>query len=177
MARSVRYQRLGQALVIVMAIAIAFSVAPAGDREFNLIAHELEVHSRGKRTVMPFLGVANLLAPITRPAAFRRLKVASFDSPSLSDLGDEHLTEIIRGALGSNWRPILRHQIRRTGEQAHIYLRAVADSQQLLIVEINSTEALLIEATLEPEQLARYLAQPDEMGRRIEADLPDSSKR
>jgi hypothetical protein len=169
---SSRYRKLVQAFMIVIATAIAFSVAPAGDREFNLIAHHLELHSHGRRALMPFLGVANLFAPITRPAAFRRLKVASFDSPSLSEFGDERLAEIIRGSLGPAWRPLLRHQIRRTGEQAYIFFRASETSQELIIVEVNSTEAILIQAALEPEQFARYLARPDEMGRQIEAELP-----
>ena len=171
-----RYRRLVQGLILVLALAVAFSVTPAGDREFNLIAHQLETHSHGKRDLMPFLGVANLLAPITRPAAFRRLKVASFDLPALRELADDKLAVMIRTSLGPNWRPLLRHQVRRTGEQAHIYFRTVDGSHQLTNVEVNSSEALLIQATLEPEQLARYLAQPSEMGKQIGAGLPGAPK-
>lgn len=167
-----RYRKLIQALVIVIATAVAFSVVPAGDREFNLIARHLETHSHGKRPLMPFLSVANLFAPITRPAAFRRLKVASFNSPVLSDLAGEKLIEVIHGSLGAGWRPLLRQQTRRTGEQSYIFFRASESTQELIIVEVNSTEAILIQATLEPEQFARYLARPDKMGRQIEAELP-----
>jgi hypothetical protein len=170
-----RYRKLVQAMLIVIAIAVAFTVAPAGDREFNLIARHLELHSNSRRSVMPFLSIANLFAPITRPTAFRRLKVASFDTPILSDLAGEKLSEVIRGSLGAGWRPLLRQQIRRTGEQSHIFFRASESTQELIIVEVNSTEAILIQATLEPEQFARYLARPDEMGRQIEAELPRPS--
>lgn len=171
------HRRLAQGLLIVVAVAIAFAVTPAGDREFNLIAHELEMHSQGRRSVTRFLGVANLLAPITRPAAFRRIRIAAFDSPSLRELAETNLAETIRGALNPDWRPLLRHQVRRTGEQTHVYFRSSGNTQQLMIVEVRSSEAVLIQATLEPEQFARYLARPDEMGRQIETDLPGPVER
>lgn len=167
------HRRLIQALVILIAVSVAFSIAPAGDREFNLIAHHLEMHSQGRRALVPFLGVANLFAPITRPAGFRRLKVAAFESPLLKNLDEGKLAEVIRQALSHSWRPLLRHQLRKTGEETHIYFRSVGETQQLMIVDVRASEAMLVQATLEPEQFARYLARPDEMRKQIGAGLPE----
>ncbi|MEP7274164.1 MAG: hypothetical protein ABI882_21905 [Acidobacteriota bacterium] len=167
------HRRTIQILLILIALSVAFSVAPAGDREFNLIARHLEAHCQLKRSGIPFLGVANLLAPITRPPGFRRLMVAFFEGPRVTELSERNgLADVIRGALNPAWRPLLRQHLRRTGEQTIVYFRSIGDGQELIIVEVRPSEATVMQVTIDSDRFARYVARPESMGRQLDADLP-----
>jgi hypothetical protein len=40
-----------------------------------------------------------------------------------------------------------------------------------MIVEVHPTDAIVLQVSLDPQQFARYLMRPDEMGRAVTKDL------
>jgi hypothetical protein len=170
-------RRIVQAAVLVLSVSLAFSMAPASDREFNQIAQHLETQFRYRTTGGPLLPLASFLAGFTRPAGLRRFKLAVFQDPISPGWKDEkNLGEVVRAALGPAWRMLVRQQSRRTGEQTLIFARPAGDGQELMIVEEHSSDAIVLQVTLDPQQFARYLMRPDEMGREVSRDLDEASR-
>lgn len=170
------HSRIMRGIVIVIAVGIAVSVAPADDREFNLLASHLQQHSLRRRADIPMIGLANLLAPITRPTRFVGVKVALFEHPDAAALFEgSRLDGVVRTVLGSRWRPLMRRQFRRNAEQTHIYTRASGERHELMIVEVRSPEASVVHLTLDREQFARYLVSPEDLDRDIRSDISQPS--
>lgn len=165
---------IGQAIVIVAVASLGFSVAPGDDREFTLIAKHLEAGFPVRRATVPLLSLANLLAPLNRPAGMRRFNLAVFEQPA-DAVSTNYLNfgETLRASLDTSWRALVRHQSRKTGEQTHIYLRPAGDAQELIVVEIRQREAAVLQVTLNPRDFARYLARPVEMADSLRSELID----
>ena len=170
-------RRIGQAAVLVLSVSLAFSMAPASDREFNQIAQHLETHFRYRTTGIPLLPLASFLAGFTRPAGLRRFKLAVFEGPvSYGCREEKNLGEVVRDALGPAWHLLVRQQSRRSGDQTLIFARPAGDGQELMIVEVHPSDAIVLQVALDPQQFARYLMRPDEMGREVSRDLNEASR-
>jgi hypothetical protein len=74
----------------------------------------------------------------------------------------------VRNAVSQAWRPLVKVHSRRHGEWTHIYARDLAPRIKLLVATFERPEATVIEVKLHPEDMLRYLDQPERMGRRLQ---------
>ena len=167
-------RHIAQIIALGSILALIYSIAPARDREFNAIAGYLATKYASQREEVPWPGVVNAVFRVTRPAGLRRLKFIRFSDPMAIVSGvAPSIGETLVGALGPEWRLLLRQQSRRAGRQTHLYAKSAGEAQRLLLVRVEASAATLLEATLDPRDFAMYLEQPD----KIDAEIEDEPER
>ncbi len=166
-------RHLAQIIALGSILALIYSIAPARDREFNAIADYLAMRYASRREEVPWPGVVNAVFRVARPAGLRRLKFVRFTDPlAPSSVRAASIGETLVGALGPEWRLLLRQQSRRIGRQTYLYAKSAGEAQRLLLVRVEASAATLLEATLDPRDFAMYLEQPD----KIDAEIEDEPK-
>lgn len=163
-------RRCTQFAALALALGIIYRASPARDREFNEIADFLATRFHAQPEEIAFPGLVNLVFAWTRPAGVRRLKMARF-AGAVVPTEARALADVVQGALGRSWRPLLKQQSRRSGRQTLVYTRDVGEAQQIMLVRVERGEATLLQATLDGGDFARYLEQPAEIAG--EATLDD----
>ena len=133
------------------------------DRDFDSLVHNMESEYGAKRKYIPFIGFANFLVKVVRPAGASDFKLAVFDhvDPNLHP-SPERLDETV---LPQGWRPFIRVQSHRKGERVQIYARPSHRDHELLITTLDRDDAVVIRMRVNPEQFAKWVNNPVVMGR------------
>jgi hypothetical protein len=148
----------GMVLLAVLCLPLA-----AFDRDFDSLVHNMESEYGTKRVHIPFMGFANFVVKIARPAGTSDLKLAVFEhvdtnrhpSPERLDA-----TFMPRG-----WKPFVRVLSNRSGSRVQIYARQSHRDHELLIATFERDEAVVIRVRVNAEQLAKWVNNPVAMGR------------
>lgn len=151
-----------QFVVLTLTLGLIYSIAPARDREFQEIARGLATRFGVSRSDAAWQGAANLVFGLARPAGLRRVKLMRFEQPLIGDSGMT-IDQLVDGALGPEWRPLLRQKTRRSGRETHLYIKSVGDAQHVLLVGVEAGAATLLQATLDPSDFAAYLEHPADL--------------
>lgn len=150
---------MAQAIVLMLTLGLIYTIAPARDREYRMIAEGLSARFQHTESEIVWQGLTDLVIGLARPAGLRRLKLTRFDQPANCGAW-ESVGDLVENALGPEWRPLLRQQSRRSGRETHIYVKSVGDSQRIIMVGVESGKATLMQATLDPTEFAAYLEHP-----------------
>jgi len=148
-----------------LALSLAAAPAQAGDQEFHEIVARLAAayHKRPLR----FLGLVSFVArPFAWPYGGSSLKLAVFDEidPSFSPDPAE-LDAFLQGIVGPEFRPFVRVRSKRDGEQTYIYLREVKQRAEMLLVSVDSSDAVVIKMGLEPAAVKDWIDEPVRHGK------------
>jgi hypothetical protein len=146
---------------MVAGVLILCGAATARDREFDSIVQRVEARCDTNHTRIPLFGFANFLVKVIRPAGASDLKLAVFEDmrrPIFTQ--EEDFTSLMDGALGSDWRPFLRAQDRRTNEWTCMYAANSGNQWKLLIAAMEKREATLIRIKLNPEGMLKWIKSP-----------------
>lgn len=159
-----RYKYLAHALILKLALSLAYMPA-AADNEFGALVKHLEKHYNARRTRIPFLGLAGFIVKVVRPAGAKGFKLAVFEDQDFSRAADDTAFETVMGrALGDGWQPFVRVYSRRSGERAYIYAKQSGKDVQLMIATIEAREAVVMQVKLNPDTLAKWMEKPNQMG-------------
>jgi hypothetical protein len=152
-------------LVLSALLSLSFATARAEDREFKAIAAHLTTRYQAKRKRIPFLGLANLVVKMVRPAGVKSFKVAIFENLNqAADINHAELNTVIRGALDDTWQPLVRVFSRKKGEQVFVYVRNEGENMKLMVVSLEQTEAFVARVKLSPARLAKWMENPEILG-------------
>ena len=69
--------------------------------------------------------------------------------------------------LGPEWSVLVQTLSPKDEQQTHIFLREAGPKFQVLVIEIGSRDATVVQVTVKPEVLAQLLKDPGEMGKSI----------
>ena len=133
------------------------------DRDFDSLVHNMESEYGSKRTYIPFLGFANFIVKIARPAGASDFKLAVFEHvdatrhPSPERLDSNFIPQ--------GWRPFIRVLSNKTGERVQIYARQSHRDHELLVTTFEHDEAVMIRMRVNAEQMAKWVNNPVMMGR------------
>ena len=107
-----------------------------------------------------------------RIAELGSVKVAFFEDQDFSVRGGKPAAfkSSINGALAASWSPLVQTLAANAGEQSYIYLREANQKFQVLVVTIDRRDAVVVQATIDPNTLAKLMQDPSEMGRAITND-------
>jgi hypothetical protein len=155
----------GSCLALGLLISLAAAPARAGDHEFHEIVDRLAAayHKRP----MPFMGLVSFVA---RPCAWQYgvsgLKLAIFDEidPALGPDPAE-FDRFMQTIVGPEFYPFVRVRSKRDGEQTYIYLREVKQRAEMLLVSVDSSDAVVIKMWLKPEAMKDWIDEPVKRGR------------
>ncbi|HLK18416.1 MAG TPA: hypothetical protein VKT81_05645 [Bryobacteraceae bacterium] len=146
---------------------VASGAVLVAESEFDHVVKEIEVHYHTKRTHIPFLGLANLVVKVARPAGTSEFKLAIFEDLKAIDEGDEQdLDRFMRGISSSRLRPLVREHSRRDGESVYIYadnddMRAT----RMLIATFQRDQATVVEVKVDMNALIKWIGSPEEASR------------
>jgi hypothetical protein len=153
-----------KSLRVLIVVLFSSAVAFAGDHEFRGVVRSIETTYGVHHMHIPLLGVALFFA---RPAGAHGLKLALFEgfkTPADSD----GLCRVIESSLGPSWSSFVRVQSKSKadGETTFIYVNPREGSMQLMIVNVEPTEAQVIEVSLSNRDIRKWLKEPGEEAER-----------
>ena len=146
-------------LPFTMVVILASAPARASDREFHEVVERLAVVYHKKP--MPFMGFVSLVARFAQPQGVSRIKFAIFEDidPSLSP--DENAFDaFMQSIIGSEFQPFVRVRSHRDHEQTYVYLHNLKDASELLVVNIDTSDAVVVKMRLRPEAMKDWMDDP-----------------
>lgn len=158
-------------------LSVVFSAEAKGD-DFGAAVKIIEQFYNVKHKSLPFLARAGMKVATTaarisggdrkRIAELGSVKVAFFEDHDFSSNGRVGaFKSTINSALTRSWSPLVQTVSARDEEQNYIYLREAKNKFHVLVVTIDRRDAVVVQATINPDSLARLMQNPDEMGRAI----------
>lgn len=142
-------------LRIALFVLCAATAAFAGDHEFRGVVSAIEGHYGVRHMHIPLLGVAMFFV---RPEGVSGLKLAVFEDFHHTDAGD--VRRIVEDSLGEDWHPFVHVRSRADGETTLIYARPTEGKFRMLIVNIESDEATVVELSLSERAIKRWIKEP-----------------
>ena len=163
-------------LLMLAGLSVVFRTEAKGD-DFGAAVKIIEQFYNVKHKSLPFLARAGMKVATTaaklsggdrkRIAELGSVKVAFFEDQDFSSDGRPGVFKsTINNALTRSWSPLVQ-TFTKDDEQNYIYLREVKEKFHVLVVTIDRRDAVVVQATINPESLARLMQNPDEMGRAI----------
>jgi hypothetical protein len=148
--------------VKLIAFLILVSTAFAGS-DFDLLVRAIESNYGTKRLQIPFMGVANFLVKVTRPAGTKDFKLAVFEH--VDDRLHPSADQLETTFQPQGWRPFVKVVSRKSGERVHIYARQSHRDHELLITTLERNEATMVQVRVDADRLARWVNDPVRMCR------------
>jgi len=152
--------------ILIPLLFLPGSAVLAKDPDFDAVVRSIESHYHTRRTCIPFLGLANFIVKIARPAGVHGFRLAVFEDLNYrATPADLQFDALVRNTVSQAWRPLVKVHSRRDGEWTHIYARDLGSRIKLLVATFERREATVLEVKLHPEELVRSLEEPRSMGR------------
>ena len=98
------------------------------------------------------------------------VKVAYFENQDFKSSGSYAGFKSSMNAVLPDWSPLIHAASPKNEEQTYIYLRDAGEKFNVMVVNIEPGEACVVQVNLSPENLAKLLRNPDEMGNTITVD-------
>ena len=125
------------------------------------IEAEYHVH-RNYRFLMSFAGVA---VKCTHVGGVKVFKMAIFEDQHLSGMElDDRLDELVQRAGSSGWQPMVKSFSRRSGERTYIYAKAEGNDMKLLLVNVESDGAVVMQVKIDPKKLSHFINEHEHRG-------------
>jgi hypothetical protein len=148
---------LGLALIFVLLLGAA-TLASAGDHEFRGVVHAIEGNYGVHHMRIPLLGFALFFV---RPEGISGLKLAVFENFH-SPTAAADLSRLVEDSLGPDWHPFIRVKARdnggNEGETTLIYANPTGGTMRMMIVNIEPSEATVVELKLNEHTIRRWLS-------------------
>lgn len=174
-------------LLLMLAGIAASQLSEAKGDDFGAAVKIIEKFYNVKHKSLPFLARAGMKVATTaarisggdrkRIAEMGSVKVAFFEDQDFSSEGRAAaFKSAINSALVVSWSPLVQTISAKDEEQNYVYLREAKEKVQVLIVSIDRRDAVVVQATINPDSLARLMQNPEETGRAIanEATINDN---
>ncbi len=172
---------------LTLAAACSLPSAVSANRDgFNEVVKAIEKFYHVKHQNLPLLARAGVKAMRTAAkikggewkqiAEAGSVRVAFFEDQSFDSRGQiANFKASVQNALSGEWSPLVQTLAPRTEQQTHVFFRESEQKIQVLVIEIERSDATVVQATVKPEVFAQLLRDPNEMGRAItdEATLSD----
>jgi hypothetical protein len=160
-----RNQLLAPAILSLALLQMLPAPARAGDRDFHLLVERMSEYYQ--KRPMRFLGFLNFFANRFTPSGVSHFQMVIFDDidNSRTPPGEE-LGASLESLVGPSYQPFVRVHDVRSGEWTCIYTReAGKTSVEMLIISIDSSDAVLMKMQLKPDALREWVDEPVEKGR------------
>lgn len=147
-----------KSLRVVLLLIFCTTFAFSRDREFRGVVNAIE-HTYGVHHMhIPLLGVAMFFA---RPEGVSGLHLAVFEGfNTLADTDD--VRRVVENSLGEGWFPFVRVRSRDNGETTLIYANPSGGKMRMMIVNLEPSEATVVELNLSERAMKAWLREPGE---------------
>jgi hypothetical protein len=137
----------------------------AGDGEFHSLVERMSAYYQ--KRPMRFMGWLNFLANRFTPDGVSHFQMVIFeDIDSSRTPPDEEFESSLASLVGPSYQPFVRVHDVRSGEWTCIYTRESGKTRvEMLIVSIDSSDAVLMKMQLKPEAMREWVDEPVKKGR------------
>lgn len=166
--------------LMLVALAGFVPVAQARGDDFGAVVKVIEQFYHVKHEGIPFIARAGIRTATTvaRLSGGQRRQLAEAGSVKVAYFEDQdfhgHPVVAFKTAIGATlsaeWSPFIQAASPKDEEQTYIYLRDAGEKFNVIVVTIEAREACVVQITLSPQNLAKLMRDPDEMGKTITTD-------
>lgn len=159
---------------VLAAVLLCSSMAFSLDRDVKKVATALEQQYGVKFHKLPL--IARI---VMKPALWGRgvkVDIVTFEGLSPDRANLEEIEGAMKDALGSDWSWFIRSTSKKTHERSVIYVRGGSDNFDMMIVSIEPTEADVVKVRLKPNEMKKWMDEPDEMVRHDDSDKQKDKK-
>jgi hypothetical protein len=88
----------------------------------------------------------------------KNFKGAIFENqPFVNAASDTRFDEIVRAAMDSGWQSLIQSWDRHTGERTYIYAQDLGKDLKVLVVNLESNEAVVLQVKVDPKKLNDFI--------------------
>jgi hypothetical protein len=159
------------AVISVASTALLFATPqPAFAKDdFGKIVQHIETNYHVHRQHRFIMGVAGFTVKFWHIAGVKNFKGAIFANQHFANAGsDTRFDEVVRAAMDSGWQPLVQSYDRRSGERTYIYAQDLGKDLKVLVVNLESSEAVVLQVKVDPKKLNDFVQEtmPDHRGHR-----------
>jgi hypothetical protein len=126
--------------------------------DFGKIVHHIEANYRVHRQHRFVMGLAGFTVKFWHFAGVKSLKGAIFENQSFANAAsDSRFDEVVRAAMDSGWQPLVQSWDRHTGERTYIYAQDLGKDVKVLLVNLESSEAVVLQVKFDPKKLNDFI--------------------
>ncbi|HEY6304969.1 MAG TPA: hypothetical protein VI488_00755 [Candidatus Angelobacter sp.] len=159
------------ACVLVSFLCVGMGTASAQD-DFGNIVHHIESRYHVHRNYPFLMALAGAAVKAWQGTGVKDLKIAIFeDQHLLQTATDRELDQLMQEAGNSRWQPMVKSFDRRCGQHSYIYAKSEGRDLKLLIVNVEPSEAQVVQVRVDPSKLDEFLNEHTSHGPRKSADM------
>ncbi|HET9166120.1 MAG TPA: hypothetical protein VFP11_08990 [Candidatus Angelobacter sp.] len=145
------------ACLLLAALLVPAQNAFARD-DFGKIVHHIEANYHVHRQHRWVMGLAGVTVKFWHVAGVKSLKGAIFENqPFVNAASDTRFDEVVRAAMDSGWQPLIQSWDRRSGERTYIYAQDLGKDMKVLVVSLESNEAVVLQVKVDPKKLNDFI--------------------
>jgi hypothetical protein len=126
--------------------------------DFGKIVHHIEVNYHVHRQHRWVMGLAGFTVKFWHIAGVKNFKGAIFENQTfVNAASDTRFDEVVRAAMDSGWQPLVQSWDRHTGERTYIYAQDLGRDMKVLVVNLESNEAVVLQVKVDPKKLNDFI--------------------
>jgi len=154
------------AVALLLCSCAAFSL----DRDVKKVAAALEQQCGLKFHKLPWIARAAMKPSLWGSGV--KVDILEFEGSTSQRADLDQIEAAMKDGLGQDWSWFIRSTSKQTHERAVIYVRGEAAKFDMMIVSIESGEAAIVKLRLKPDEMKKWMDEPDEMAFHHEQDKP-----
>ena len=143
---------------LILAALLAPAPSAFARDDFGKIVHHIEANYHVHRQHRFVMGLAGFTVRFWHIGGVKSLKGAIFENQRFTNAAsDTRFDEIVRAAMDSGWQPLVQSWDRRTGERTYIYAQDLGKDMKVLVVTLESNEAIVLQVKVDPRKLDEFI--------------------
>ena len=152
-------------LACMLTAAVLLAQSAFAKDDFGKIVHHIEANYRVHRQHRFVMGLAGFTVKFWHFAGVKSLKGAIFENQLfVNAASDMRFDEIVRAAMNSGWHPLVQSWDRHSGERTYIYAQDLGKDLKVLVVTLESNEAIVLQVKVDPKKLNDFIEQASPSG-------------
>jgi len=149
-----------RSLRLFLVVLLASNFALAADNEFRGVVSAIESHYGVQHTHIPLLGLALFFV---RPEGISGLKLAVFENfHPRPDRAADDVRNVVERQLGPDWHIFVHTHSRDDNENTLIYTNFCNGKMQMLVINLESDEATIVQMNLSDRAMRHWMHEPGE---------------
>jgi hypothetical protein len=154
----IRNRSLSFACGLIIAALVASAQNAFAKDDFGRIVHHIEANYHVHRQHRWVMGLAGFTVKFWHIAGVKSFKGAIFENqPFVNAASDTRFDELVRAAMDSGWQPLVQSWDRHTGERTYVYAQDLGRDMKLLVVNLESNEAVVVQVKVDPQKLNDFI--------------------
>ena len=158
---------------LILAALLAPAPSAFARDDFGKIVHHIESNYHVHRQHRWVMRLAGFTVRFWHIGGVKSLKGAIFENQRFTNAAsDTRFDEIVRAAMDSGWQPLVQSWDRRTGERTYIYAQDLGKDMKVLVVTLESNEAIVLQVKVDPRKLDEFIEETSPGGHHRNRPVP-----